>query len=70
MSVDEILTQNEELFTNPVRNWSVEELSIAYALVNAHTGQNLRDTGCGSCRRGTIGRAIKIYNDWKKTQSS
>ena len=60
-----ILQENPDLFKQVKRNWSLEEVALAYELVNSYTGKAIRDTGCGSCRRSTIGKAIKIAKDWK-----
>lgn len=60
-----ILQENPDLFKQVKRNWSLEEVALAYELVNSYTGKAIRDTGCGSCRRSTIGKAIKIATDWK-----
>ena len=60
-----ILQENPDLFKQVKKNWSPEEIALAYELVNSYTGKAIRDTGCGSCRRSTIGKAIKIATDWK-----
>ena len=60
-----ILQENPDLFKQVKRNWSLEEVALAYELVNSYTGKAIRDTGCGSCRRSTIGKAIKIAQEWK-----
>ena len=62
---EEILQEHRDLFQPVKRNWSPEELTLAYELVNSYTGKNLIDTGCSSCRRSTVGRAIKIAQEWK-----
>ena len=62
---EEILMNHSDLFQPIKKNWSLEEVTLAYELVNSYTGKAIRDTGCGSCRRSTIGRAIKIAKDWK-----
>ena len=60
-----ILKDNPDLFKPVKRNWSLSEVKLAYELVNSYTGKNLVDTGCGSCRRSTITRAIKIASEWR-----
>ena len=60
-----ILQENPDLFKQVKRNWSLSKVKLAYKLVNSYTGKNLVDTGCGSCRRSTISRAIKIAQEWK-----
>jgi len=59
-----ILKENPDLFQPVKKNWSPEEIALAYELVNSYTGKAIRDTGCSSCRRSTIGRAIKISQEW------
>ena len=62
---EQILQDHRDLFQPIKKNWSLEEIALAYELVNSYTGKSIRDTGCGSCRRSTIGRAIKIAQEWK-----
>ncbi len=62
---EEILQEHPNLFRQVKKNWNIEEIALAYELVNSYMGKSLRDTGCGSCRRSTIGRAIKIASEWK-----
>lgn len=66
MRWEEILQEHPNLFQQVKKNWSIEEVALAYELVNSYTGKSLRDTGCSSCRRSTIGKAIKIASEWSK----
>ena len=61
-----ILQEHQDLFRPVKRNWSQEEVALAYELVSSYTGKVLTDTGCGACRRSTIGKAIKIATEWAK----
>ena len=63
---EQILQDNPDLFKQVKRNFTLEEVQLAYRLVNSYTGKNLVDTGCSSCRRSTISRAIKIASEWAK----
>jgi hypothetical protein len=65
-----ILKDNPDLFKPVKRNWSLSEVKLAYELVNSYTGKSLVDTGCGSCRRSTITRAIKIADEWRNSSNS
>lgn len=60
MTWQEELKANLNLFNGNKRQWQPEELAIAYKIYNGHYGTNLRDTGCGSCRRSVLAHCHKI----------
>lgn len=70
MRWEEILHDHTELFQAVKKNWSPQEIALAYELVNSYTGKVIKDTGCGACRRSTISRAIKIAQEWKPKNSN
>lgn len=41
--------------------WSSEQIADAYIITNILYGLNKSDTGCTSCRRGTIDLLKKAY---------
>ena len=51
------LTHNLEMFTSDKKNWTPEELQMAYRIWNGALGEKhgyKHDTGCGSCRRDVV----------------
>jgi hypothetical protein len=66
MTWQEELEQNISLFDEPKKNWSGDELALAYRIYNGYNGTYLVDTGCGSCRRSVIAHCMKIAKDSKK----
>lgn len=67
---EEIIRDHRSLFVPSRRTWNNDEINLAYELVASYTKLNIRDTGCGSCRRSTITRAIKIAQEWKPQSDS
>jgi hypothetical protein len=61
MSWQDLVVLYGHLFTNPnKRTYNAQEVSIAYQIMNAHDGTDVKDTGCSSCRRSTFARVRKI----------
>jgi hypothetical protein len=44
----------------------IQEVAVAYAIFNLETGENRRDTGCGSCRRAVVTRVKKMFLQYVK----
>lgn len=66
MSWEEDIEKHLHLFAPDKRNFQPEELYVAYRIYNSYYGTNMRDTGCGSCRRSIISHCRKIASDWEK----
>lgn len=66
MTWEEKLKSNLPVFTDGRRNWTNEELALAYEIDNEANGLNNRDTGCGSCRRAVISRVRKLAERFAK----
>jgi len=62
-----MLQENLDLFQPVKRIYTPEELQKAYFIYNGYYNRNLKDTGCGSCRRSVIGHLIKIAEDWRNS---
>jgi hypothetical protein len=60
MTWQELLAKHHTMFNGVKKVWQPEELSIAYQIYNGHYNTNLRDTGCGSCRRSVLAHCHKI----------
>ena len=60
MTWQELLSEHHTMFNGVKKVWQPEELVIAYKIYNGHYGTNLRDTGCGSCRRSVLAHCHKI----------
>jgi hypothetical protein len=66
---EEIIRDHGDRFVPTAKNWNGEDIALAYELVSSYTGRQVVDTGCGSCRRSTIQRAVKIVHEWKHKNS-
>ena len=66
MTWEEELKANLELFQEQKKNWSGDELAMAYRIYNGFNNVHLVDTGCGSCRRSVIAHCMKIAKDFKQ----
>jgi hypothetical protein len=66
MTWQEELIANMDLFEDVKKNWTGNELAIAYRIYNGHHGTGLIDTGCGRCRRSVISHCIHIAKEFKK----
>ncbi len=66
MTWQEELEANINLFQEPKKNWSGDELAMAYRIYNGFNNTNLVDTGCGSCRRSVISHCLNIAKNFKK----
>lgn len=64
--VKAIFEQHREWFETDKKIWQPKELAVAYLIFNLATGENRRDTGCGSCRRAVISRVKKMYQEYNK----
>jgi len=58
-----LLEQHGQWFQVEKRIWQPQELQIVYTIFNLATGENRRDTGCGSCRRAVIAKVRKMYQE-------
>jgi len=68
MEWQELIVNNLGILNNPAKkNWQPEEMAIVYKIVNGHDGTNLKDTGCGMCRRSTVTRCRRIVETYLKT---
>ncbi len=66
MTWQEELEANLELFQEQKKNWSAEEMAMAYRIYNGHHGTVLKDSGCGACRRSVIAHCLNIAKNFKK----
>ena len=66
MTWEEELKANLELFQEAKKNWSGDEMALAYRIYNGYNGTALRDSGCGSCRRSVIAHCMNIAKGFKK----
>jgi hypothetical protein len=66
MDWEEQLKNNLHLFTLERRHWTPEEMYIVYKVYNGYYNSDIRDTGCGSCRRSVVSHCRKIAADYKK----
>lgn len=58
-----LLTEHEEWFRSNKKVWQPEEMAVVYKIFNLSTGENRRDTGCGSCRRAVVNRVKKLAQE-------
>ena len=57
--------QHRDWFEGDKKIWQPAELQVVYMIFNMSTGENRRDTGCGSCRRAVVNRVKKMYQETK-----
>ncbi len=67
--VKEIFEKHQEWFEVDKKIWQPAELLVVYTIFNLTTGENRRDTGCGSCRRAVVSRVKKMYQEYFKKSS-
>jgi len=58
-----LLTEHREWFVLNKKVWQPEEMAVIYKIFNLSTGENRRDTGCGSCRRAVVNRVKKLAQE-------
>ena len=63
-----LFEQHKEWFESDKKIWQPTELQTAYLIFNKATGENRRDTGCGSCRRAVVNRVKKMYQELTNTK--
>ena len=67
--VKEIFEHHQEWFEADKKIWQPGELHVVYTIFNLATGENRKDTGCGSCRRAVVNRVKKMYQEYFKKSS-
>jgi hypothetical protein len=66
LEVQALFDQHKSWFETDKKIWQPEEVAVAYAIFNLETGENRRDTGCGSCRRAVVTRVKKMFLQYAK----
>ena len=66
LEVKALFDQHRAWFETDKKIWQSEELQVVYLIFNLATGENRRDTGCGSCRRSVVNRVKKMYQQEKQ----
>lgn len=61
LEVRALFDQHRSWFETDKKIWQPTELQVVYMIFNMATGENRRDTGCGSCRRAVVNRVKKMY---------
>jgi len=61
-----LLDQHSDWFETDKKIWQPTELQVVYLIFNLATGENRRDTGCGSCRRAVVNKVKKMYQQEKQ----
>ena len=64
--VKALFDKHKSWFKTDKKIWQPEEVAVAYAIFNLETGENRRDTGCGSCRRAVVTRVKKMFLQYAK----
>lgn len=66
LEVQALFDQHRNWFETDKKVWQPTELQVVYLIFNKSTGENRRDTGCGSCRRAVVNKVKKMYLQYVK----